>query len=303
MQLGIDDLLCPSCHGYAHPFLDQCPACGAARRSRLDEVASGASLGLAALLGDGSIRARVRSVAMRYPTRAFGEPSEDLAEVLPVVAASMAYRASVAVDRPTAAAPAGVANGEAASVAVSGGMLVVRPRPGAAAIAAVPLSAVVATTALAKGHPGPGQWAGVVVGGRRLLDRRPIEAGDLLVTWASADGPGQLALSNRRGLLAPRARPDHYELLAEWLGLLAAATAEARWMDVGVAAYATEAGLADPPQDTATPAAAAGTPATGHAPGAVGVRASLEELEQLRSARLVTDEEYAAKRREILARL
>jgi len=104
----------------------------------------------------------------------------------------------------------------------------------------------------------------------------------------------RLTVANRRGLLASRARDDHFEALAQWLGVLAAAAAERRWTEVGLPAYLAELGPA------------AGGPAAPVAPPVAApssIQATLVELEGLRAAGLVAEDEYAAKRREILARL
>jgi len=100
-------------------------------------------------------------------------------------------------------------------------------------------------------------------------------------------------VANRRGLLASRARDDHFEALAQWLGVLAAAAAERRWTEVGLPAYLAELGPA------------AGGPAESPPPvgASSSIQATLVELEGLRAAGLVAEDEYAAKRREILARL
>jgi hypothetical protein len=132
--------------------------------------------------------------------------------------------------------------------------------------------------------------------------------------------------------MAPKARSDHYVTLAGWLAILAASAAEARWIAVGPAIHAAEVGLGDPRlldgaadrpappvgelADTAGragagvgepggPATIAGDSASTVRPADEGrrVRAALEELEGLRAADLVSDDEYAAKRAEILARL
>ena len=143
-------------------------------------------------------------------------------------------------------------------------------------------------------------WAGIVFEGIRALPRPAIPVGSLLVTYAAGDGTfRQLSIANRTSLLATRARSDHFPTLGYWLGILAAIEAEARWLEVGVAAYAAELGLRAAPPPAASPKGA-GEPAV---PGGSSVRAALEELDGIRAAGLMTDEEYQAKRREILARL
>jgi hypothetical protein len=312
MQLVADDLLCPTCHGYVHLFLERCPACGADRAGRFEEAVTSGALGARALLVDEATRRAAHFVVLRYSLRSSGiEPLADVDAAFGVVAGSLTYRASVAADGPTPALPAGATTLDEASAMLAEGSLEVRGGPSGRAIATIPLDHVLAATPIAKGRPAPEAWAGVALGPRRLLPRRPLPGGDLLVTFSSGGAAGQLALANRRGLLAPTARHDHYVTLARWIGLLGAAAAEARWLAVGAEAYASDLGLRDPaaggPPRAATTAAdgAPGTPETPDAPATPrpGVRAALEELEGLRAAGLVTDDEYQAKRHEILARL
>ena len=104
-------------------------------------------------------------------------------------------------------------------------------------------------------------------------------------------------MANRRGLLASRARDDHFEALAQWLGVLAAAAAERRWTEVGLPAYLAELGPA------AGGTAAGGTAGSPLVAAPSSIQATLVELEGLRAAGLVAEDEYVAKRREILARL
>jgi hypothetical protein len=336
MQLVADDLLCTSCQGYVHLFLSCCPACGTERVGRFGAAVATGSLGARALLGDEATAHAARSSVIQYSLRSRGAPeTDDLASAFEIVAGSIQYHASVAADAPTPALPAGSTTLDGANVRLAQGTLQVRAGTSGRAIAEVPLGGILAATPIVKGAPAAAAWAGVTLGSRRLLPQRLLPAGDLLVTFSGAGGPGQLALANRRSLLAPKARPDHYGTLALWLGMLAAATAEDRWQAVGPAAYAAELGLGDPVGDETTPAAEAASTAGAGAEGAIGgataipqtaaassdrpvaapassaaaspqvpgVRAALEELEDLRAAGLVTAEEYEAKRREILARL
>jgi hypothetical protein len=119
-------------------------------------------------------------------------------------------------------------------------------------------------------------------------------------------GPLHLAVSNRRGLLAAKARDEHFANLARWLGVLAAAAAERRWAEVGLPAYLAELGPAawgpaGPPSALADAIADPGSLPAAAAPSSVQAR--LVELESLRAAGLIAGDEYADKRREILASL
>ena len=301
MQIVVDDLLCPSCLGYVHLFLDACPACGAGRAGRIESAAAEGALGAGDLLGDEATTHAAQMVTRRYALRSTGlESVGDLRDAFQLVARSLTYRATVAADGPLAALPSGSTALDSATVMLVEATLEVRAGPSGRAIAVIPLEQVLAATPIVKGAPAAEAWAGARLGDRMLLPTRPLPAGDALVTFSGADGAGQLALANRRGLMASSARPDHYATLMRWIAILGAAAAETRWLAVGVPAYAAELGLADldapvAPADSALAAPAVAPPSR--------IRAALEELEDLRAADLVTAEEYEAKRREILARL
>ncbi len=340
MQLVAADLVCPSCLGYVHLFLGCCPACGTERASRLEAATATGPLGAAALLEDDATRRAAHMLVLRYTLRSSSTSSmADLLAAFGVVAGSLAYRAAVAADGSTPALPAGPTTLDGAALVLVEGSLEVRAGRAGRSIATIPLDGILAATPIARGVPAPGAWAGVTLDGRRLLPERLVPAGDLLVTFSSGGAAGQLVLANRRGLLAQTARPDHYAALARWIGILGAAAAEARWVEIGAAAYAGElagrrppvvraasgagaAAMAAPAAAAAAPAASApnamppiGSSATGdrgpdagpiaaaEVPPVQGVRAALEELESLRAAGLVTAEEFETKRREILARL
>ncbi len=118
--------------------------------------------------------------------------------------------------------------------------------------------------------------------------------GDLLVIHATDLGAASFSIANPSGFFAARARPDHYEELARWIGLFAIAHAEARWQEIGVAAYAAELGL--------TPAAVLDVRSAGARTQPAGnsqprrpypeprstAREALLQLEELRAGGLVT---------------
>jgi hypothetical protein len=312
MQLVADDLLCPSCGGYVHVFLERCPACGTPHAGRFGEAVARGPLGAGALLDDEATRQAARAIVMRYSLRSrTPESTDDLPAAFDVVARSLRYRASVAADGPTPALPSGPPTLDDATLRLVGGALLVRAGPSGRVIATLPLDGILAATPIVKGVPTAESWAGAVLGERQVLPQRLLPGGDLLLTFSGAGAAGQLSLANRRGLLAQTARPDHYVTLARWIGILGAAAAEVRCLAVSPAAYAAELGLGEPAAGRTgsvpgpVPPADTGTEATRERPPAAptGVRAALEELEALRSADLVSAEEYEAKRREILARL
>jgi len=310
MQLAVEDLLCPSCRGYVHPFLACCPACGSARQGRLGDAIAGGDLGVHAIVEDGATHRVVHEVSLRYSHKPHSgqQPTDILSDGFKNVAGAMSYRAAATADGPTSVLPGGAATADTAAVTLANGVLAVMARPAGRALAQLPLESIVAATPIRKGQPAASAWAGLQQGERHVLPRRLLDEGDLLVTFAGRDAAGLVALSNRRGLLVERARPDHYELVARWLGILAAAAAEARWVAIGAEAYAAELGLrvadlAAAPGLGPTPAVLPG-PDTALAEGPTSaIRPALEQLEELRGAGLVSETEYEAKRREILARL
>jgi hypothetical protein len=302
VPIPVDALFCGPCDGYVHPFLDACPTCGAARTARYDAALAAPDLGFRALLTEPRVVDRVRETAIRYSMKALGgSDSSEVRDGFATVAGALAY-----VVR-TAGATRG--ESEAAFVHLAGDDLVVGERGPAREVLRVPLAMVLAVRAATKGGTAADAWAGLAALGRRDELPLPPVDGDLVVTFAGPDGLGRVGIGNRRGIFVARARGDHYPVIGRWLGILAAAAAEARWAVVGPAAHAAELGLGAPGAPAMPPAArsvpgvpavAAVAPAAG---GPTSVGDALATLEDLRERGLVTDAEYAAKRSEILARL
>ena len=285
MWLTLDDLRCESCGAYVHPLLDRCPACGASHASRLAEAAAG-PVGAARLAEAPETQRVARNLTTRYTMRvnAVGSSNADatLVEAVTHLIDALTYRISGDA----------ISSADDASVSLRDGVLVIQRRPSGALLGEIPVRAIVASVAR---H---GEITLFCVAGAG--DRR-----DGPIGTPAANGPVRLTIANRGGLLAARARDDHYQSMACWLGVLAAAAAERRWTEVGLPGYLAELGLA--PDGTAWTAIDGDRPA---APAAqsqglptTSVQASLVELEGLRSAGLVGAAEYADKRREILARL
>ena len=274
MWLTLDDLRCPQCRAFVHPLLDACPACGAARPSRRQEAAAG-QIGAVRLAEAPETQRVARNLTVRYTMKvnAIGDAAADatLVDAVAHLADALTYR--IAGDA--------VPTTDDAALALRGGGLVAQVRASGALLAEIPLSAIVGTVAR-HGEVTLHYAADPTAGAAARLAGSP-----------SAAGPLRLTVANRRGLLASRARDDHFEALAQWLGVLAAAAAERRWTEVGLPAYLAELGPA------------AGGPAESPPPvgASSSIQATLVELEGLRAAGLVAEDEYAAKRREILARL
>ncbi len=299
VSVDAEALFCPTCGGYVHPFLDPCPRCGRARASRYDEVAGGATLDLAQLCADpdtlDAARSALRSGAMAGGIGAMmaghtpaDDPVDEIAALLAETASRLQYRAVV---RAVARGPATEGKFE-----LDAQRLVVRSSRDRSVLASVPLARVLGVTPLGGRFGEDG--AALAVAHLRLGAQAAPESlgGDLVVLHATDDGLAQVALANPAGVFATKARPDHFRVVARWLGVVAGAAAERDWQARGIRRHAHDLGLRVEPE----PPAGAGT---GSDDGARDVRAALETLEGLRSAGLVTDAEYEAKRREILARL
>ena len=313
MAPGLDDLLCPACGTYAHPFLEACPACGAGRESRYADAVASPDVGYERLLQSPRLADQVRVVVRRYSLRRDEMPPDTLVrDGLLAVGDALAYRLRTAGPRPSSS--------ERAHLELDEDALVLCERNPWVEIVRVPLDAILSISHAAPGGHRAGSWSGLAFDGRVEEAAPPAIDGDLVIAHAGTAGLERLALSNRRGIFAARARADHYVIVARWLGVIAAAAAEARWTVVGPRRHAAQLRLAAMPDDgveaapswpvpgstaadTAALAGAAGLPAAGLPAAAAPVRDALEALEALRTAKLITDDEYAAKRREVLARL
>jgi hypothetical protein len=300
MWLTLDDLRCTNCGAFVHPLLDACPSCRAAHASRRDEAAAG-PIGAVRLAEAPETQRVARNLTVRYTMKvnAIGKDGSEatLEAAVAHLADALSYRMMGDAVQPT----------DDAALALRDGGLVAQRRSSGALLAEIPLRVLVGAAAR-HGEVTLAYAAAPATG-----------AGEAPAGVAGTTGPLFLTVANRRGLLASRARDDHFEALARWLGVLAAAAAERRWMEVGLPAYLAELGpsAGDPVESAAalTPRldATAPTSATGQIPASSGppagepapasVQASLVELESLRTAGLVADDEYAAKRQEILARL
>lgn len=284
-----DELFCRGCTSYAHPFLEACPVCGMERDSRYEAATAAPDQGFAVLPSDPRVLREVAEVLLRYSLQIRGSSGADLQEGLITVADALAYRLRVGGD-PGAAS-------DRAHLEIGDRDLVVQERSPGRELVRVPLDAILAVSPAARGRRADA-WAGITFESRREQTAPPPLDGDLVVAHGARAGLGRIALANRTGLLAARARQDHYAILARWIGVAAAAAAERRWTAVGPRRHAHELGLADAPPD-GWPAADADAPDGRPA----SVADALRLLDELRAASLVSDDEYAAKRREILDRI
>jgi len=278
MWLTLDDLRCPACGAFVHPLLDTCPACGAAHRSRREEAAAG-PIGAVRLAEAPETLRLAQNLTLRYTIKvnAIGhsEPDATLHSAVAHLAEALTYRISGDA----------VPTTEDARLVLRDGSVLAQGRPSGSLVAEIPLSAIVGS---ASRH---GEVTLHYAAGSTLARAEGVAG-----MPASTD-PQRLTVSNRRGLLASKARDEHFENLARWLGVLAAAAAERRWMEAGLPAYLAELG----PAAGGPIGASSGPPPAEPAPSSI--HASLVELESLRTAGLVADDEYALKRQEILARL
>jgi hypothetical protein len=300
MHRDPNELLCPACGSYAHPFLEACPVCGGERASCYEAATAAPDQGLCALVSDSRVLRDVEQVVLRYTLgRGGATVTTDLHVGLTAVAGSVDYRVRVG------GAPG--AETERGYVEITESDLIVRDRTVSRERVRVPLEAILAVSPAVRNLRADA-WASLAFDGRREPSSLPPLDGDLVVAHATPTGFARFSLANRRGLLSPRARPDHYTILARWIAIAAAAAAERRWTAVGPRRHAEELGMATAPPG-GWPATAAEVPAagpgavTGPAAGPASVADALRLLDELRAARLVSDEEYAAKRREVLDRI
>ena len=285
MWLTLDDLRCQSCGAYLHPLLDRCPACGDPHASRLLDAEAGA-IGAVRLAESPETQRAARDLTTRYTMKvnAIGSSAAGatLVDAVTHLADALTYRVSGDA----------ISSADNASVSLRDGVLVVQRRPTGAPLGEIPVGAILACAAR---H---GEMTIFCAPGAVASHAGQIGAP------ARAE-PVRLTIANRGGLMAARARDDHYRSLACWLGVLAAVAAERRWAEVGLPGYLAELGLADAGRSTPAIDRDRATAPAAPSPGGstTSVQASLVELEGLRAAGLVAADEYAEKRREILARL
>jgi len=285
-----DELFCPGCTSYVHPFLDACPVCGIARTSLYAAATAAPDQGLAALPSNPRVAQDVSEVVLRYFLKLNSvTPTAKLRDGLISVADALSYRVQVGGD------PGAGTNRGHVEIGVAN--LVVRERNPARERARFPLEAILAISPAVKDRRAD-TWAGLVFGELRTAAALPPLDGDLVIAHGAPAGVERVALANQTGLFAARARPDHYTILARWLGIVAAGAAEQRWIEAGPDRHAHELGLMAAPAN-GWPAPADETPAGGQPT----VVEAMRLLEELRSAGLVSDDEYAAKRREVLDRI
>jgi Short C-terminal domain len=312
MRLTLADVLCPSCHGYVHPFFDRCPGCGARCPSRYRDVMNGLDLGAADMPGDpsvtgaaaDSIRRTAILVALHGALsrqRVAPEPTQtgavDPGQMIDFVSNDLTYRARGLLADP--GAPVDV------RLRVVADALVLSATSGGRTLASVPGETILAAHPAGGRKRGSAAWDGTWTEGARVPTTRGVPPAEFLLIHATDRGASSVSLGNQSGLFATRPSPAHYEELARWIALLAIVHAEARWRQIGAARYAAELGLVTA---GGQPAGAEGLPAEGRdgsvARGAAATgRAAMLELEDLRAAGLITQPEYEEKRREILRRL
>jgi len=315
MRLALADLLCQSCGGYVHPFFDRCPGCAAPRPSRYAELLGGSDLGAATMAADPTVtqaaadsirRASILLALRGVMSGGQSQPapdtheSVDAAQMIDYVGGRMSYRTCGVLEDPATPIDA--------VIHAADGALVLNAARGGRTLASVPAPAILgAFTGTGKTRGAP-PWDGTWIDGERMPTTPGAPRGDLLVIHVADRTASSFSIANPAGIFGARARIDHYEELARWIGLFAVAHAEARWQQIGVAAYAAELGLTPAAvldvgrsrPDTTRRELAAAPSVPGTAPTA---REALLQLEDLRAGGLVSEAEYDAKRREILQRI
>ena len=314
MTMTEADLFCPTCQGYVHVFLERCPACGSARGSRVAGARSDPALGLVAVADDPLLRRKLTHLIDGYALTAprldlphktgfegKGGPDLTIAEGGALLVKLLVMRGYGVPPRPSE--PAEV------RLVLAGEEIRVQDAGGGQVGVRIPLAGVLSI--VAPPRSGLPRWVGIQYGGVATLRTPSIPVGSLLVTYAADRAFGQVSVQNRPGMFYSKARADYYTNVRRWLGLAAGDAAERRWTAVGLSRYLAEIGLG--PAVTEEPATVAPLPETaapaetavaaGAAAARSSTRAALEELEELRSAGLVSEDEYRRKRTEILDRL
>ena len=300
MQLALPDVMCETCLGYVHPFLDRCPGCGTRRASHYAEVLGGADLGASSMPGDPAVTAAAAESIRRTTTlralhggwfqgRSQTGPevagAVDAAGMIEFVGGALTYRARAASRQPQTPIDARIR-------VVADALILSAARDGRT-FASVPAAAILGACPGGGRTRGARPWDGTWMDGQTLPTISVVPPGDLLVVHAADRRASSFSLANPSGFFANRPARSHYEELARWIGLLAVTRAERRWREIGVAGYAAELGLV-------TAAEPGTTPAAQEAPTA---REALLELEELRGGELITQAEYDEKRKAILRRL
>jgi hypothetical protein len=290
MDRDPDELFCQGCTSYVHPFLDACPVCGTRRDALYAAATAEPDQGLAALTSHQRVTRDVSEVVLRYTLKLnSASPTANLREGLVSVADALPYRIRVGGE------PA--ARTDRGRMEIGEADLIVREQSPAREHARIPLAAILSISPGVKDRRADA-WAGLAFGELRGSTSLPPLDGDLVLAHAAPTGTARISFANPKGLLAPRARPDHYAIMGRWIGIVAAGEAEKRWLAVGPARNAQELGLtADQPDDRPV-AAGETTPAAQPT-----VLVAMRQLEELRTAGFVSDDEYAAKRQEILDRI
>ncbi len=259
MRLALADLLCQSCGGYVHPFFDRCPACGSLRPSHA-ELLDGSDLGAASMAADpavtkaaaDSIRRTTTLLALRGMGSRAGlgadpetDESVDAAQMIDFVGGMMTYRVFGLLEDP--ATPIG------AGIHVAAGALVLNATRGGRHWLRFRRQRSWAPSRAAARRGGPCRATGHGGKERGCRRGRACRPGDLLVIHAADRVASAFSIANPSGIFGTRARVDHYEELARWIGLLAITHAEARWQEIGAAPYAAELGLVQPRSSTSPP--------------------------------------------------
>ncbi len=225
------------------------------------------------------------------------DESVDAGRMIDFVTDGVTYRARGAPESPMAAIDA--------EVRVVDDALVLSAARGGRTLASIPAATILAASPVGRGRRSVA-WDGTWAEGMRMRVAPDLPPGDLLVTYAADRCASRVSIGNPSGLFANRPGAAHYEEIARWIALLAVAHAEARWTSTGVPGYAAELGLVEggPVGASTREVDRGGDAPDATAPGVTtSVREAMLQLEELRGAGLITEQEYEVKRSEVLRRL
>jgi len=182
-----------------------------------------------------------------------------------------------------------------ATLTYAGGHLLLRTSLGQVIAQIRPEQILFAKSSVQK--TGGGSWLGLSFGHVIYFPDHSFIGGAVSVTWAMGNRATRtFVLGNRDGWAETKGQPDFYFGLLQVIGGWANTGACARQAEIGFPPYARELGFDAPDEpERPTPPSPSGSQ--------INVVDALASLDQLKAKRLVGDDEYRAKRSEILGRL
>lgn len=280
--------ICPTCGSYMHPFIAACISCGAALGYRG--------------LGDSETETWY---AKEHSPAEVARDTIETGQIVNDTLVKIGYRYLGGL-------PGQVAPFDA-TLSIAGSELLLAGRAGE--VARVHVSNLLAVVPFVEEVPLLKGAFGVGFGNAFGFANPTFVGGGLVVTYAANGQPFSFTVGNRSGLtLTAKGKPGFFRSVAELIGIWANDAVLGRQAEAGAQTYAHELGLEPPhpaaaetplPSATAAnpPVTAEFSPSAGNSPAETSpLAARLAELTAAHESGLVSDDEYAAKRTEILER-